>query len=180
MRRGQGIQNGFLVDIGSLGSRVDGQAISAQVSPENQYASLTFDIPQWMPTELPAGQELKVIRQTGYQERYDWDKIKLVYAPADVVITSKNYTRDIHTAGAFTLGGGLYGERMTDQEVQNDIGALLSMGNTTDSPVKWKWVKVNGYDALAREKTPISHSIVTIEENEFTFGGEACGTAYRR
>ena len=111
----------------------------------------------------PAGQELKVIRQTGYQERYDWDKIKLVYAPADVVITSKNYTRDIHTAGAFTLGGGLYGERMTDQEVQNDIGALLSMGNTTDSPVKWKWVKVNGYDALAREKTPISHSIVTIE-----------------
>ena len=126
--------------------------------------SRTFIIDQWIPTEIPDGQELKVVSWTGPLEvrGYVHEGLSLSYAPINEFYTAQNYTGSLHDINGFSVGGNYFVDPVTEDEILIHEQNVIDFGH-------WERDTILGKRALVVEGDNI---ISTIEINtvDYRFG----------
>ena len=135
-----------------------------------------FDIPQWVPTKIIDGQELKLIDWRGYESfRGKEDTLTLSYSPESMTIPFVNMTHPFGDTHGVHLSFNLMNPPLTEFQMDYRIQKLATKAN--DYPEKFKWIQIGSDMAFVENGDPRDFKASSVKIFNENF--EASITSYR-
>ncbi len=112
-----------------------------------------FDIPQWVPTKIIDGQQLKLIEWQGYESiRSNADRLSLSYSPESITIPFVNMVHPVGNSHGIGLSFSLHNPTLTPIEFENKIQYWVKRADA--NPEKYTWIMIGNNTAVVHHGDP--------------------------